>query len=190
MPSQTERSLLTDILLESILVEQALDVFAESEVLSSDSETDSDSDDSFIMPVQTHVDPLIKMLTSLHSRRYFNERTSIPKTQQNIHMLLNIWKVENPQIFRRYVRVNPSTFDRLFDVIKDNPIFQNNSITSPQTPVEIQLAVCLYRFGHYGNAASVEKVALWAGFGYGTVDLFTTRVMIALCQDNFRKSAI
>ena len=37
-------------------------------------------------------------------------------------------------------------------------------------PVKQQLAIALYRFGHYGNAASTMKVALWAGVGFGTVE--------------------
>ena len=39
--------------------------------------------------------------------------------------------------------------------------------------VKQQLAIALYRFGHYGNTASTMKVALWAGVGFGTVPLVT-----------------
>jgi hypothetical protein len=38
-------------------------------------------------------------------------------------------------------------------------------------PVEQQLAIALYHYGHYGNAANMMKVALWAGVGFGTVPL-------------------
>ncbi|PPQ83037.1 hypothetical protein CVT25_005279 [Psilocybe cyanescens] len=46
-------------------------------------------------------------------------------------------------------------------------------------PVEEQLAIALYRFGHFGNSASVESVAQWAGCSAGTVVNSTRRVMQA-----------
>ena len=57
-------------------------------------------------------------------------------------------------------------------------------------PVAEQLAIALYRFGHYGNAASQMKIALWAGVGYETVSLVTSRVMAATCSEHFRRSAL
>jgi hypothetical protein len=57
-------------------------------------------------------------------------------------------------------------------------------------PVAHQLAIALYRFGHYGNAVSTVKVALWAGYGYGTVQLATKCVMAALCSERFCRSTI
>ncbi|KAF8980234.1 hypothetical protein BDQ17DRAFT_1439032 [Cyathus striatus] len=53
-------------------------------------------------------------------------------------------------------------------ILQDHAIFQNNS-SCEQMPVEQQVAITLYRFHHYGNAASAMKVALWAGVSYGTV---------------------
>ncbi|KAF8873208.1 hypothetical protein CPB84DRAFT_1895495 [Gymnopilus junonius] len=52
--------------------------------------------------------------------------------------------------------------------------------------VERQVSIALYRFWHFGNAASTMKVALWAGVGYGTVCNSTIRVMTALCNKRFR----
>ncbi|KIJ34417.1 hypothetical protein M422DRAFT_263560 [Sphaerobolus stellatus SS14] len=57
-------------------------------------------------------------------------------------------------------------------------------------PIEHQVAITLFRFGHYGNAAAIQKVALWAGVGVGTVVDCTKQVMQAVCSDDFRKSAI
>jgi hypothetical protein len=45
--------------------------------------------------------------------------------------------------------------------------------------VEIQLVIALYRFGHDGNAASVDGVAQWAGVSAGMVVKATRRVIIA-----------
>ncbi|KJA19583.1 hypothetical protein HYPSUDRAFT_69146 [Hypholoma sublateritium FD-334 SS-4] len=66
------------------------------------------------------------------------------------------------------LRVTPLTFDKIITKIIDDPVFQNNS-HSPQAPVEEQLAVTLYCFGHDGNAASLQNIANWAGLGKGTV---------------------
>jgi len=57
-------------------------------------------------------------------------------------------------------------------------------------PVDEQLAIALYHFGHYGSAASTMRVALWAGVGFGTVSLVTNRVIKALCLQRFRQSAL
>ena len=46
-------------------------------------------------------------------------------------------------------------------------------------PVNKQLAITLFRFGHHGNAASVEAIAQWAGVSVGMVINATRRVMIA-----------
>jgi hypothetical protein len=57
-------------------------------------------------------------------------------------------------------------------------------------PVEEQVVIALYRFGHFGNAASTMKVALQFGVGYGTVHLVTTRVMKATCTPRFRAASV
>ena len=56
-------------------------------------------------------------------------------------------------------------------------------------PIDQQLAIAHYHFGHYGNTASTMKVALWAGAGCGTVWLVTNRVLKVLCSERFCKSA-
>lgn len=70
-------------------------------------------------------------------------------------------------------------FDVILDVIKDHEVFTNNS-NVPQTPVDQQLAVALYRLGRYGNAASLEDVAWVAGCSEGSVENFTNRVFTAI----------
>ena len=63
-------------------------------------------------------------------------------------------------------------------MIETHPIFLNDAYVS-QAPVNKQLAVAMFRFGHNGNAASVEAVAQWAGLSAGTVVNCTRRVMIS-----------
>jgi hypothetical protein len=57
-------------------------------------------------------------------------------------------------------------------------------------PVEEQVAIALYHFGHYGNAASSMKVILQFGVRYGTVLLVTTCVMKASCSECFHASSV
>jgi hypothetical protein len=57
-------------------------------------------------------------------------------------------------------------------------------------PIDEQVLITLYRFGHYGNAASTMKVAHWAGVSYGTVRNITIRVMTAVCDPRFRAAVM
>jgi hypothetical protein len=85
--------------------------------------------------------------------------------------------------------ITPQCFDDLVTTIQDDPVFHNNS-NNPQMPVAEQVAIAFYHFGHYGNAASQMKVALWAGVGYGTVSLVTSQVMAATCSECFHHSVL
>ncbi|KAF7291383.1 DDE Tnp4 domain-containing protein [Mycena indigotica] len=107
-------------------------------------------------------------LISLHAQRYLNERHVILKGNI-LSVLLEDWKTGFPDFFRSYLRVTPATFDALLDAIQDDPVFHNNSDTAEQLAADSQLAVALYRFGHYGNGVSVRKVGLQLGLGFGTV---------------------
>ena len=80
--------------------------------------------------------------------------------------ILTVTKLERPDQFREILRVSPATFDKIVAKIKDDPVFFNNS-NNPQIPVEEQLAITLYRFGHDGNASSQAEVGRWAGAGKG-----------------------
>ena len=95
-----------------------------------------------------------------------------------LDLVLIDFKFYDPKRFRHNLRVSPSTFDSLVEMIATHPIFLNNSYVS-QAPVKKQLAIAMFRFGHNGNAASVEAVAQWAGLSAGTVVNYTRRAMIA-----------
>lgn len=131
----------------------------------------------------------LNTVAELYSQRYLTAREAINKDGSSLRLLLSDWKVSRPEIFRSYLRITPACFDDLITAIKDDAVFHNDSNNS-QMPVEEQLAIVLFQFGHYGNAASTMKVALWAGVGFGTVPLVTGRVMKALCSDRFRRSAV
>ncbi|THU90018.1 hypothetical protein K435DRAFT_617581, partial [Dendrothele bispora CBS 962.96] len=81
-------------------------------------------------------------------------------------------------------------FDCLVKAIDNDEVFATNSELSQQDPVEEQLAVTLYRFGHDGNASGLQSTANWSGLGKGTVHLYTHRVMTAVLRLDFMSSAV
>ncbi|KAF8975608.1 hypothetical protein BDQ17DRAFT_1441453 [Cyathus striatus] len=111
---------------------------------------------------------ILSSLEELHEHRYSERDRKIPKTSENLNMLLFEYKPNHPDIFRSFTGLLPACFDSAVEILQDHPVFQNNA-NCEQMPVERQFAIALYRFRHYGNAASNEKVALWAGVSYGTV---------------------
>ena len=212
MPTQTDRHLAADALHRVFLVNFIADLENQELDYSSDSEDDNsdhsgDSDDSmdgsasstdssaissssdddsdFRTPAETYV----HHMGNLYSERYMAERTEIPKTQVFMRLLLGEYKDRFPHIFRSYLHIDPHCFDSLVESIHDDEIFHNNS-NNPQMPIDEQVVIALYRFGHYGNAASIMKVALQFGVGFGTVHLVTTRVMKACCSERFRSSSV
>lgn len=115
---------------------------------------------------------------------------SIPKPQRGqLWFTLNIYKYENTDLFRSYLRITPSGFDNLVSVLESHPVFQNKS-NNLQIPVNHQIAVLLYRLGHYGNSASLTKVGHWAGLGHRTIDLITRRVLTAICASKFHSQTL
>jgi hypothetical protein len=133
---------------------------------------DGDTDEEYSMQTSTTAD-LLQVITTT---RVLNPH-QVPKVSQ-LTLILTHFKNDDPKRFRNNLRVSPSTFDGLEKMIADNPIFYNSS-PFPQGSVSAQLATTLFRFGHDGNAASVEAVAQWAGICAGTVVNWTRRVMLA-----------
>lgn len=126
---------------------------------------------------QTMLD--LELIMSLQNTRYLNPRVSVPR-EGNLHLIYRY--AQSPAHFKHFVqmvRVTPECFCCILDLIKDNPVFGNESKIS-QTPVETQLAVALFRFGRYGNGASLQDVSQVAGIGIGTTKLFTDCVILAL----------
>ncbi|ESK80867.1 hypothetical protein Moror_9164 [Moniliophthora roreri MCA 2997] len=151
-------------------------------------EEDSDDESEPLLP--TTSEQILQALAALHRTRYLQSRTNtIKKSRAQLLLLLHVWKYERPDVFRSYLQMTPACFDKLVETIGEDPAFTNNA-HNDQMPPEEQIAIALYCFGHYGNAASTIKVALWAGVGYGTVDLCTKWVMLACLSYAFRQSAL
>ena len=88
-----------------------------------------------------------------------------------------------PAQFCKKLRVDPHIFDDILEEISDHPIFQNHS-NNKQLPISIQLAIFLFRTGHFGNACTPNDVAQWAGISVGTVNNCTHRVMAVLLNQH------
>ncbi|KIK12238.1 hypothetical protein PISMIDRAFT_78366, partial [Pisolithus microcarpus 441] len=101
-----------------------------------------------------------------------------PSCSPQLH-LLDEWKMDHPHVFQCKLRVFPDVFSSIVDKIEAHPIFHNNS-NNPQLPVPIQLAIFLNAAGHYGNAATSQDMAEWAGVSVGTVHNCYKQVMVAI----------
>ncbi|KAG1743528.1 hypothetical protein EDD22DRAFT_958763 [Suillus occidentalis] len=95
-----------------------------------------------------------------------NSRPKIPHAPQ-LHLLPE-WEMHAPDKFLRKLQVLPIVFDNLVKHVEGHENFYNRS-NNPQLPVPIQLAIFLNGIGHYGNAATTEDLADWAGVSVGTV---------------------
>jgi hypothetical protein len=121
----------------------------------------------------------IQTLKAIRETRYLSPRDPVAKSG-NIHLAwVYAGDPKDHNRFTNMLRVSPYVFSAILDLIKDHEVFTNNS-NVPQTPVDQQLAVALYRLGRYGNAASVEDVARVAGCSEGSVVNFTDRVFTAI----------
>ena len=121
----------------------------------------------------------IEMYQKIRDTRYLNPRTSIPKAG-SIHMA---WEYASDpahhHLFVQMLRVSPYVFAVILELIKNHKVFRNNSHV-PQSPIDFQLAVTLFRMGHFGNAASLTDVAREAGCSTGAVEDFTDRCFTAI----------
>lgn len=111
--------------------------------------------------------------------RYLRDRHPVKKAG-NLHLA---WEyAQSPSDHHRFtqmLRVTPESFQYILQLIEDHPVFTTTS-HRPQTPVEIQLAVTLYRMGRFGNGASIKDIARTAGVSEGAVERFTERCFEAI----------
>ncbi|KAJ7711177.1 hypothetical protein B0H16DRAFT_1343961 [Mycena metata] len=125
----------------------------------------------------------------MYEQRYEQPRDTLPRGPSYLYHVLTALKNGRADHFRQCLRVSPLTFDKLVVALEQDPVFSNDS-NNPQLPVDQQVAVALYRFGHDGNAAGIQAVANWAGMGKGTVHLVTRRVMTAVLRPEFMQDAV
>ncbi|KNZ46818.1 uncharacterized protein VP01_6922g1 [Puccinia sorghi] len=81
--------------------------------------------------------------------------------------------------FQQLFRMSWPCFHNLLHLIKPDPIFYNQS-QNAQQDVPIQLAVSTFRLGSNGNGAAFLRLKNLFQVGYGTINLYTTRVIKAI----------
>ncbi|KDQ60037.1 hypothetical protein JAAARDRAFT_191464 [Jaapia argillacea MUCL 33604] len=135
---------------------------------SSEEEDDEDDDVRPSLSMGRHVR---HELESMYTNRYQMPHDRMPRSPAFLNHVLTVLKTSRPDQFRENLQVNPTTFDTII-------------------VVETQLAIALYRFGHYGNGAALQQVANWAGVANGTIELVTRRVITAVLQPNFLRTAV
>lgn len=179
----------------SVLMEESGSESELSDDSGMDADDESESDDAgFIddlsMPQPPHLHRFAcRFIQNLYSHRYLMPRNQLPRGPSQLRHVVDVLKVQRPDRFRECLRVSPFTFDKICEKICLDPVFSNQS-QNDQIPVQDQLAVALFRFGHDGNGASMQVVADWAGLGKGTVHLVTRRVMTAILRPSFRCAAV
>ena len=81
--------------------------------------------------------------------------------------------------FMAFFRMKRNSFNRLLSLIRNDPIFQNQS-RNPQASPAIQLATTLYFLGF--NGISTVRGAAQLGIGEGTTRLYCNRTISALVR--------
>ncbi|KAJ3760791.1 hypothetical protein EV360DRAFT_80852 [Lentinula raphanica] len=115
----------------------------------------------------------LAMLEAIRTTHYLHVRTIVVKCTQL--GLLSAFAAD-PSLhscFMDMVCVSPFIFSALLELIENHPIFSNNS-SNPQAPVEVQLAVTLYRMGRNGNGNSIMDIAQICRISEGSVENFTS----------------
>ncbi|KAG2335476.1 hypothetical protein BDR05DRAFT_898434 [Suillus weaverae] len=114
---------------------------------------------------QLHCD--ISCILAIRQTRYLQGRSPIAAKASSLHLAWEYAKSPSDHDrFTNMLRISPTVFEVLLDLIEDHPVFYNNSHNS-QTPIQTQLAVTLYRMGRYGNGGSLEDIARHAGISEG-----------------------
>ena len=80
-------------------------------------------------------DMVIQACSKLYENFYIKEHCKIPKTCENLDMLLTQYKTGFPDIFHSYLCITPECFDSLLESIQHHEALHNNS-NNPQMPVE------------------------------------------------------
>ena len=161
MPSQTARKELLNTFMLTTMMQEVL------------------SPPETIEEAMVNFQQTMEFISLIENSRYLRDRPPVPK-QGNINLAWDF--AANPSHHQRFLnmlRISPVVFEKLLSLIENHEVFQTDS-NHGQAPVELQLAVTLYRMGCFGNGASVEDIARVAGCSEGSVQNFTNRCFKAI----------
>ena len=153
-------------------IEHALELSKLSMLHDLDSNSNSDiKDDILLLQELLHKRYLAPRNHTVHNPQY---------ERQKLHLL--------PQLsFQQLFRTTLPSFMKLVEMIEAHTVFQNNS-ENPQRDPTIQLSIALCPFGSNGNGAAIHRLENLFTVGYGTINLYTTRVITALLH--FRRTLL
>lgn len=115
----------------------------------------------------------------LRKQRYLSDRLPIPKLNWANTVLPKL----SDDRFRKILRMDRLSFKYVTNLIKDDPIFYNNSnISQTSVQVHAQLHYALYKFGSDRNASGWTSGASKWGISEGYMYNCTLRVIDALCN--------
>ncbi|XP_034486475.1 protein ANTAGONIST OF LIKE HETEROCHROMATIN PROTEIN 1-like [Drosophila innubila] len=114
---------------------------------------------------------------------YFCRRGIGLKVPKPIKWRYNILSSFNDEHFYQMLRVSRNQFAKLVYLIKGDKVFARYSASHRQMPIELQLAIVLFRLGSSGGNASVRKIGEIFGVGNGgTVVKITERMFTAILR--------
>lgn len=117
----------------------------------------------------------ILLLEGVKDQRYLTAREGIPKSTWATTILPDLSDTR----FRKFIRMDRASFRHVVALIRNDPIFQNNS-SYAQAPVEAQLQYALWKLGQNGTASGNVPSATFWGVSEGHVVDCTKRVILAL----------
>ncbi|XP_031328220.1 protein ALP1-like [Photinus pyralis] len=122
------------------------------------------------------LDTLIEDLMIIETYRY-TIRLTIPKSRE---WCSDILPHLDENRFIQMIRVNLGVFNFILSKIQNDPVFHGCN-SCHQFPIQVQLAVVLFRLGSSGESASIRKIAAIFGIGDGgTIEKITSRVFKAI----------
>jgi hypothetical protein len=142
------------------------------------SNTDADSSSISTDSSSNGSNSPLYLLSLFKSIRYISRRSCIPKSR---HFMENILPMLTDERFKSEMRVSRNGFREILRNIRNHPVFTNKSFNN-QLSISNQLCIALYRFGRYGNGASMRDIANHFGLGEGTLDLCTNRIIKAIIE--------
>ncbi|CAD6985488.1 unnamed protein product, partial [Tilletia controversa] len=165
------------------IIEQSFTVLALANVeqtmadaFSADERGDAAAADSDL----AHAAEMLQAIDAVHHRRYLSTRSAVARLGVTIgERLLAYERDEDFLRYRQLVRMEPAAFRSIVSRLAVHPIF--NPKYGKTAPVEDQIAIALFRFGHDGNGASVKNTAELCAFSEGSIVNFTRRAVEALC---------
>ncbi|KAE8230518.1 hypothetical protein CF326_g4475 [Tilletia indica] len=173
MPRRSSRSRIEEdfTLLALAHVDQiAVDAF------DADQRGDTDSADEDLR----HASQFLQALEAVHNQRYLSARNTVARINITIGERLLAYEREGDrQRYRQLVRMEPAAFRNIVSRLSAHPTF--NPAHGRMAPIEDQVAIALFRFGHDGNGASVGNVAELCAYSEGSIVNFTRRTVKALC---------